>query len=306
MFDVPNTVLFGAILVASAIPILWWAVSAGAKSPPSMEHRLRVPDSLDLRDIVLQQSAAERVVRPGFSTLAHWARSVSPSGFVDRLERKIGHAGLRSTWPLERTLATKVMLGVGLGLLGVLRWLLDPSSTGLLALAAVLAILGFVLPDMLIGIQGDKRQKEIARSLPDVLDQIMIAVEAGLGFEAALGYVSQDVTTPLAEELSHTLQDIRVGLTRAQAFESLMRRTDVPELRQFVVALQQAEKMGIPIAKVLRIQAAELRVIRRQTAEEDAQKLPVKLIMPLILCILPALIVVVLAPAAFDAIDTFS
>jgi tight adherence protein C len=134
----------------------------------------------------------------------------------------------------------------------------------------------------------------------------MIAVEAGLGFEAALGYVSDNLDSAIGEEFAHALQDIKVGLTRSQAFDALTRRTDVPELRQFVVALQQAEKLGVPIAKVLRVQSSELRVVRRQNAEENAQKLPVKMILPLILCILPALVVVILAPAAFDAMDTFS
>lgn len=306
MFGVPNAVLLGSALLACSIPLLWWSVSMQAKQKP-MTDRLRVgQQSTDLREIVLEQSARQRVIQPGFGTLANWTRSISPAGFVDRLERKIHYAGLGSRWPLDRVLAMKLLLGATFGGIMVIRWAGDPSNVRLLLFGVFAGLFGFVLPDLLIGIRGQKRQDEIARSLADVLDQIMIAVEAGLGFEAALGYVSENLDNAIGEEFAHALQDIKVGLTRAQAFDALTRRTDVPELRQFVVALQQAEKLGVPIAKVLRIQASELRVIRRQSAEENAQKLPVKMIMPLILCILPALIIVVLAPAAFNAIDTFS
>ena len=138
-----------------------------------------------------------------------------------------------------------------------------------------------------------------------MIDHITISVEAGLGFSAALSHVARRVEGPLGEELQHLLQDLKVGMGRSKAFDNVIKRTDVADLRAFVVALRQAEKLGVPIAQVLRNQSAELRVIRRQKAEENAQKLPVKLIIPLIVFILPALVIVVLAPAVIDALEAF-
>jgi tight adherence protein C len=302
MFGIPLVVWVGAAMVGVAIPLTWWSISS-AKSAPSMTDRLHVPNP-DLREIVLSQNANERVVQPGFKTLARWARAVSPVGVVDRLEKKIVYAGLAGQYPVELVLAFKLILGAFLGMLFLLRVLSDPGARSIL-FGLILPISGFILPDLLIGMRANQRQDEIQTSLPDVLDQITIAVEAGLGFEAALGYVANNIVGPLGDEISHTLQDIRVGFTRAQAFDAMVKRTDVDDLRQFVLALRQAEKLGIPIAQVLRSQSEEMRVIRKQRAEENAQKLPVKMIIPLVVFILPALVIVVLAPAVFDAIDTF-
>ncbi len=302
MFDLPAIALFGAVCAGLSIPVLWWSFSA-EDSRSGVRDRLRVNN--DLREIVLAQAAGERVVAPGIARLADAARAVSPVGFVDRLARKITLAGVGRTWPLERVLVWKLLLGTGIGLVMFLQWVSDVTNVRGLLMGIVLTIGAFMTPDLLIGIRGQKRQQEIAQSLPDILDQVTISVEAGLGFNSALSHVAATVDSPLSEELGHTLQDMKVGMTRATAFDNLTYRTDVPELRQFVVALQQAEKLGVPIAQVLRSQSKELRVIRRQRAEEMAQKLPVKMILPLVLFILPALIIVVLAPAVFSAIDTF-
>lgn len=303
MFELPLMVYVGAACTGLALPVLWWSVSASSES--SLRGRLHVEAPTDLREIVLSRTAGERVVRPGIASFAEWARRISPAGFVERLERKIALAGIGREWPLQRVLSTKFILGAGFALLFLLRWAGD-ASNGRLLLAGILTTVGsFVLPDLLIGIKADKRQKDIALDLPNVLDQITISVEAGLGFEAAIAHVVDHIDSPLGDELGHALQDIKVGMSRNKAFDNLTYRTDVPELRQFVISLQQAEKLGVPIARVLRLQSAELRTIRRQRAEENAQKLPVKMIVPLVVFILPALVIVVIAPAVFDAMDAF-
>ncbi len=304
MDQLPLTVYLGAFAVISALPILWWAVST-TRNPVDAQQRLAVRRSNDLRDIVLSRSASERMVQPGIGWMSRVGRALTPAGFLDRLERKIALAGMGRTWPLERVLGIKFLLGAGFGTLMFLRWASEPTNVRLLLVAMFFAVGSFVLPDLIIGIKGNSRQEEIGRSLPDVLDQITIAVEAGLGFEAALAHVASHLHSPLGEELGHTLQDIRVGMSRRQAFDNLNNRTDAPDLRHFVSALQQAERLGVPIAQVLRTQSAELRLIRRQNAEEMAQKLPVKMIIPLVVFILPALVIVVLAPAVFDAMDAF-
>ncbi len=305
MFALPTVVYIGALCAGMAIPVLWWSVSTSSSSTPAMRDRLQVDAPKNLRQIVLSRNATERVVEPGITRFADWARQISPVGFVERLERKIALAGVGREWPLQRVLSTKFILGAAFAVLFLLRWATDPSNARLLFAGVLTAVGMFVLPDLLIGIRAQKRQEAIALDLPNVLDQITISVEAGLGFEAAIAHVVDHIDSPLGDELGHALQDIRVGMSRDQAFDNLASRTDVQELRQFIVSLQQAERLGVPIARVLRIQSAELRTIRRQRAEENAQKLPVKMIIPLVLFILPALIIVVIAPAVFDAMDAF-
>jgi tight adherence protein C len=302
MFGLPIVAFIGAACAGISIPMLWWSV-ATEDTRDDVRNRLRVDN--DLRELVLAHGGTERVVAPGMQRLAGFARSVSPGGMVDRLDRKLVLAGVARQWPLERLLGTKLILGVGLGLVMIMRWSSDPSNPRVLFTGIMVTVGAFFLPDLLIGITGQKRQEEIGRSLPDIIDQITISVEAGLGFDTALAHVAQNVDGPLSAELSHMLQDVKLGMTRSQAFENLVDRTDVQELRQFVLSLQQAEKLGVPIADVLRVQSTELRTIRRQHAEESAQKVPVKMIIPLILFILPALILVVLAPAIFNVMDTF-
>lgn len=302
MFDVPAIVLIAAACGGLAIPVMWWSVAA-PESRDGVRDRLRVDN--DLRDLVLSHGGGERIVQPGMERLARMGRALSPVAMVDRLDRKIALAGMSRQWPLDRVLGTKLILGVGVALIMLMRWTADPSNIRLLAMGIGITVGAFMLPDVLIGIRGAKRQEEIARSLPDILDQITISVEAGLGFDTAIAHVAHNVEGPLSMELAHMLQDVKLGMSRAQAFESLTERTDVQELRQFVVALQQGEKLGVPIAQVLRVQSSELRTIRRQTAEEAAQKVPVKMIIPLVLFILPALILIVLAPAMFNVMDTF-
>lgn len=302
MFGLPMTVLLAAGCGGLSIPVMWWSVAA-PDTRDSVRDRLRVDN--DLRELVLANSGGERLIKPGMARLARIGRALSPVGMVDRLDRKIVLAGMTRQWPLDRVLGTKLVLGVGFALIMLMQWSTDPANVRLLLMSIIITAGAFTLPDILIGIRGEKRQEEIARSLPDILDQVTISVEAGLGFDSAIAHVAHNVDGPLSTELAHMLQDVKLGMSRAQAFENLTERTDVQELRQFVLALQQAEKLGVPIAQVLRVQSSELRTIRRQSAEEAAQKVPVKMIIPLVLLILPALILIVLAPALFDIMDTF-
>ncbi len=170
----------------------------------------------------------------------------------------------------------------------------------------MLALIAYLLPDLVLRLQGRDRQQAIQTALPDVLDQMSISVEAGLGFDAALGRVVESGRGPLVDELQRTLREIAIGVPRKQAFRNLVERTDVPELRHFVFAVNQAEEYGLPIAQVLRVQSKELRVIRRQRAEERAMKLPVKIVFPLVFCIFPALFVVLLVPAAIRIFEARS
>jgi tight adherence protein C len=202
-------------------------------------------------------------------------------------------------------IAAKLVLpaiGVGFGLLYLL------STPGLLPLLliAVVVVVAYFVPDLLLYSRGLERQQAIQLELADTLDQMTIAVEAGLGFESAMARAGRNGKGPLAQELVRTLQDISLGQPRRDAYLALAERTDVQDLGRFVRAVLQADAYGVSIADVLRVQSHEMRLKRRQRAEEKAMKLPVKVIFPLILCILPALFVVVLGPAVMDIVDAFN
>jgi tight adherence protein C len=191
---------------------------------------------------------------------------------------------------------------------GAFGLLLATARPGMLtvAMAVGVPLVCYFLPELLLHSRGQERQQAIALELADTLDQMTIAVEAGLGFESAMARAGRNGTGPLAQELVRTLQDIAVGQPRREAYLALAERTGVPDLRRFIRAVVQADAYGISIADVLRTQAAEMRLKRRQRAEEKAMQIPVKVIFPLILCILPTLFIVLLGPAALDIVDAFS
>lgn len=295
-------VLAAALAVAASIPLLWWAVASSQSSTRTASRDLLgAPreSTTDLRQAVLTLSATDRAVRPLMAELAQRARRLTPVGWVESLERRLMLAGRPSNWPLERVLAGKLLLGVAGTFFGFLIFI-DQRSFKAFLLWMFIAALSYFTPDLLLYSRGTERQKTIRNELPDTLDQMTISVEAGLGFESAMARVAKTGTGPLGEELVRTLQEVQVGVARTQALRNLADRTNVPDLRHFVLAIIQAEGYGIPVADVLRVQAGELRLKRRQRAEERAMKIPVKVIFPLILCILPTLFIVILGPAAIQ------
>jgi tight adherence protein C len=254
------------------------------------------PGATDLRQVVLRQRARKRLLGPVLTRLADGVHALTPTGALERLDHKIDVAGARSTWTVDRLLGTKVLLASVGGLFGVYRVLNDPVASNVLFLFLLTAG-GFGLPDFALSRRAKERQMEIDMELPDLLDQMVVSVEAGLGFEAAMSRVAKQNEGALPHELQRVLQDVRFGMSRRDAFAKLLKRTDSADLKQFVNALTQAERLGMPLADVLRVQADEMRKKRRMRAEETALKIPVKLVFPLLLCILPALFVVIIGPA---------
>jgi len=251
-------------------------------------------------------SFSERAVRPLLSRFGGLGRSLSPQGTVGRLQRLLDRAGNPPGWPAERVVAAK---GVGLLVLAALVGLmgLAAGGPGMVPLAAVIgAALGFFLPDLLVYNMGIKRQDELRSTLPDVLDTLTICVEAGQGFDGALAQVVRNGRGPLTGEMSRVLQEMRIGRSRVEALRGFAGRTTVPELRGFATAVIQASELGVPVAQVLREQAREMRVRRRQWAEEKAQKLPVKILFPTLFCLFPSLFVVILGPGVIKIIAAFS
>jgi len=239
------------------------------------------------------------------SGLAALARKLTPGGSIRRLDRLLAKAGRPPAWPLDRLLVAKLVLPVLLAALSL--YYLHIAAPGLLPLLVGVGatVLGYFLPDLLLHSRGKERSKKIGLELADTLDQMTIAVEAGLGFDSAMARAGKNGKGPLAEEIVRTLQDIQVGQSRKQAYDSLSARTDVPDLGRFVRAILLADKYGVAIADVLRTQASEMRMKRRQRAEEKAMQIPVKVIFPLLTCILPVLFIVLLGPAVLDIVKIF-
>ncbi|MCB5292796.1 type II secretion system F family protein [Arthrobacter sp. SO3] len=237
--------------------------------------------------------------------LVKLGQRLAPKGYPAWLDKLLAKAGRPAGLPLERLLVVKPALALIAGLLGVLYVLKSPTGPTVI-LALFVTVLVYFVPDLLLHSQGAKRQEAIELELPSTLDQMLISVEAGLGFESAMARAGQNGKGPLAAELLRTLQDMQVGRSRREAYLAMAERTGAPDLRSFVRAVVQADVYGIAIASVLRTQAQQMRIKRRQRAEEKAMKLPIKVLFPLMLCILPVLFIVILGPAAINMIAAFS
>jgi len=237
--------------------------------------------------------------------LAALSRKVTPKGYAAWLDKQLAGAGRPKDWPLGRVIMVKPLLALTGAILGTMLVAGSPTITNVLLMVGVTALAYFV-PDILIRNNAQKRREQIKLELPDTLDQMLISVQAGLGFETAMARAGQNGKGPLADELIRTLQDIQVGRSRKEAYLAMAQRVDVPDLRSFVRAVVQADSYGIAIAGVLHAQAKDMRVKRRQRAEEHAMKMPVKMLFPLIFFILPTLFIVVLGPTAMSIMDLFA
>lgn len=301
----PIYVVIAALAVTLSVPILWLSFASDRVPGRRVNRNLTVglAAGADVRGMVLSQSPIERIFQPFVRALAGPARRLSPRGMVASLERRVELAG--DPLSIERLLVSKLALGaVGIGVAAFLWAIPSPSSASILS-TVLAGFIGYVLPDVVLGHMADKRQKQIANRLPDTLDQLSICIEAGLGFDAALSRTAKSGKGPLAAEIAQLLQEVRVGVPRREALEMMVARTEVADLRQFVHAISQAETYGVPISRVLRSQANEQREKRRFRAEERAMKLPVKVVFPLVFCIMPTLFIVVLGPAVMKLSSSF-
>jgi tight adherence protein C len=230
---------------------------------------------------------------------------VAPPRYVLWIERQIVYAGRAGEWSASVFLAIKLVVAIPGIVLGIFAANLyaHPFWIGIGVFIIVFSLVG---PDVFLQSRAADRQATIQRALPDTLDQMTIAVEAGLGFDAAMSKAAVNGRGPLAEELVRALQDISIGRSRRDAYKALELRTSSEDLRRFIRAVSQADQYGISIADVLRVQASEMRVKRRQRAEAEALKVPVKIVFPLVFCILPVLFIVLLTPAVLGVFDAFS
>ena len=232
-------------------------------------------------------------------------RRLTPPAYVAFLDRLLALAGRPASMPLGKVLGSKLAIGLAGVTVGI--YLTAIGSTPLMKLAGLFVLfLGYFIPDLLLYSKGQERQKVMQLELANTLDQMLISVEAGLGFEGAMARAGENGKGPLAEELVRTLQDMQVGRSRRESYTALAERTSIPELRSFVQAVVQADTYGIAISRVLRVQAKVMRVKRRQRAEEKAMKLPVMILFPLLFFIFPVLFIAILGPAVINTVVTFS
>lgn len=264
------------------------------------------PGARALDELELQQPFSERVLRPIIRWLAsafgrvQQTRSNEPAPARERgaeaIRRKLALAGNPYRWTPADYLGTKIFAAAALG--GVLFFLLSISGhTGYSFVFAFVGVLfGWFAPDLVLRSKTDARSKEIQRALPDVLDLLVISVEAGLGFDAAIQRMVDKRSDALALEFARVLAEMRVGRSRRDAFRDMSLRTHVADLNNFVGAILQADQLGVSVTRVLQVQAEQMRVLRRQRAEEKAAQLQLKMIFPLAIFIFPALCVVIMGP----------
>jgi len=252
-----------------------------------------------------QRSFTDRILVPFGTRLGSLGAALTPSGANARLQRHLDYAGNPAGWPVERVIAAKG-IGLVLGFLfGLGFGVMMGGASKIILCTIVGAAFGFLGPDLMIYNNGQKRQAELRISLPDVLDTLTISVEAGQGFDAALAQVSRNGRGPIVGEAARVLQEMRIGKSRTEALRSMAARTTVPELKGFAAAVVQASDLGVPVAQVLREQSREMRLRRRQRAEEMAQKVPIKILFPTLFCLFPALFIVIIGPGALNMAKHF-
>ena len=246
----------------------------------------------------LAQPFLVRVVRPLGGQFLQGIGRLTPANYLDSIHKKLLLAGLSTSVRAEEfvTAQAAAVGAMTLAAIAITVFAHPDTSKGILFLV-LLPAMGVLFPQAWLNRKVQERKTLILRDLPDTLDLLAISVEAGMGFEGALEVVVHNFVSPLADEFSRTLREMELGLPRRDAFQNLTRRTEVPELSNFVLALLQADALGIPIGRVLKTQAAEMRSKRRQWAREKAGKLPVKILFPLVAFIFPAVLVVILGPA---------
>ena len=296
------TLILGAALGIAGVALL---VRATARPAVDLDAVLADLDGGDgIVDPYAERVAVPlvpRLLQPIGERAIGIVRALLPTNYLNRFRQKLLVAGLAERLTAEEFFALQavgvaggIFVGLVVGL--VAGW----GAVGLLRSAALFAVVGAVVPVQWLQKSRDRRQAQIRRDLPDILDLLAISVEAGVGLEGAIAVVGGQFDTPLAHELSRMLREMELGVSRRIALQNMKARIDVPDVSNFVLSLVQADALGMPIGRVLRTQANEMRLRRRQWAREKAGKLPVKIIFPLITFIFPALFVVVLGPAVMS------
>ena len=295
--------IISTLLIAGAVGAVVFTVASQLDERQMVRESLRQLHGYEVenkRDQELLDPLRDRALKPFLDGLSGLGRRFTPVGYVDKVREKFVHMGQNDPTAVDRFLALRAATVVGAVVVFVCVFILNLTpftGTMRLAVGGLLMAVLLIGPDSVINRKVEDRQKGIQRTLPDVLDLLTISVEAGLGFEQALDRVIHAVPGPLSDEFSRMLGETRAGASRADAMRAMDERCGTPELRSFVLAVIQADTFGVSIGRVLRGQSEEMRIKRRQLAQERAQKAPVKMLIPMVFCIFPSLFLVILGPA---------
>jgi tight adherence protein C len=288
------------VICAVGVLLVFMGLSGRAAMDPVQARlsQLGTMQAQNLEELELQAPLFDRTLRPLAGRLSGIGKRLSSPSKVGRTERRLAMAGNPGNLRTVDFLGLKVLLAgiFSVGALLILGVVFGNFVFGFFA-GIGFALLGFVLPDFWLGRHVSDRKKRILRAVPDTLDLLTISVRAGLGFDGALAKVVEKTSGPLADEFRRVLAEVRMGKARRDALRDVVARTDVPALTNFIGAIIQAEQLGVAISKVLQIQSEQLRIERRQRAEELAAKAPIKMLFPLVGCIFPSMFIVILGPA---------
>ncbi|HEX5466882.1 MAG TPA: type II secretion system F family protein [Candidatus Limnocylindrales bacterium] len=289
-----------AAIAAIAILLIFLGLAGSGPVDP-VQARLTQLGSMqarNLEELELQAPVLERTLRPAAQRLSALVQRITSPAQANRTEHKLAMAGNPGGMRTSEFLGLKAVVAI---LVFAVAFLVFGVSSGQitqgLIFGVLLGALGFFAPEFWLSRRIRARQKAILLGVPDTLDLLTISVRAGLGFDAALAKVVEKEVGPLADEFRRALAEIRVGKTRREALRDIVPRTEVPALTNFIGAIIQAEQLGVSISKVLQVQSEQLRIERRQRAEESAAKAPIKMLFPLVGCIFPSLFIVILGPA---------
>lgn len=305
------TLLLGAGLLCAAMILALSVIGVVTTERRGVARSVAAVQALDSAPSVLKAEVekpfAERVIAPLGERMVGLGRKVARADTARKIQYRLNVAGNPPAWDVNRILGLKVL---GLALVGGLGFLyllgMGWPFYRVVIATGLLAVFGYVLPNVLLYNAGEKREKLMRNALPDAMDLLTISVEAGLGFDAAVSRVAKNGEGPLNQEFARLLQEMQLGVGRTDAMRAMAERTSLPDLKSFCSAMVQADSLGIPIARVLRIQSQEMRTKRRQRAEEKAQQVPVRIMIPLVLFILPCLFIVIMGPAGIQMAETFS
>jgi tight adherence protein C len=307
-----DVILFlGAGLVFVALFVIFAAIGGLQSETRGVNRSLAVLEAMTSAPTEMTKEIdrpfGERVLEPLYERANRIGRRITGADAADRIRHKLDLAGNPPGWTVDRVSAGKIVGGVaGLGISALFGLVIGLSATVLIVFIAAGTLAGFLGPNLYLYQLAYNRSAMMQRELPDAIDLLTISVESGLGFDAALQQVARNTEGPLAGEFQRALQEMQLGMGRSEALRALGERNSMPDLRSFVSAMVQADAFGIPVGQVLRVQSSEIRVKRRQWAEEQAQKVPVKITVPLIFCILPCLFIAVLGPAAIQIMDNIT
>jgi len=298
--------------VGFALALVIYAFLSQAEEKSVVRESLRQldgpDDSDEYADERLEESLITRLLGPMGAVFSKLGRRFTPHGYIDQVRTKHQSAGIFEAEAVDRFLATKVMLAIGVLPMFYVVMIWNPIGLGGLLKVGMFLVFGAGMlmgPDSSLNRKVEARQTEILSGLPDVLDLLTISVEAGLGFEQALDRCIENVPGALSDEFARMLGETRAGAARAEALRNMDTRINVAEVRSFILAIIQADTFGVSIGRVLRAQAEEMRIKRRQIAQEKAQKAPVKMLIPMVFCIFPSIFVVILGPAMINISKAF-